>query len=113
MTSQSDLSPPTPGRRAFLAGSAAAYGMISNGIAQAADAAPVVHSFGLTNWKTNGTSPGFARPEALADRFASSSDSDASDHRGLLADGRRLRVLGGVAWRGLSFTDTFFLGTAA
>ena len=50
-----------PGRRAFLAGSVAAYGVASAGVVRAAEPTIVVHSFGLTNWKTNGTSPGFAR----------------------------------------------------
>ena len=50
-----------PGRRAFLAGTAATYGVVSARIARAAETPAIVHSFGLANWKTNGTSAGFAR----------------------------------------------------
>lgn len=61
MTFKPYPSPRRPGRRAFLAGSVAAYGVMSGGIAQAADATSVVHSFGLTNWQAKATSAGFAR----------------------------------------------------
>jgi hypothetical protein len=61
MPFKSDFPARRPGRREFLMGSVAAYGVISGGVAQAADTPPIVHSFGLTNWQSKGTSAGFAR----------------------------------------------------
>lgn len=49
-----------PGRRAFLVGTAATYGVTSGRVARAAEPSTLMHSFGLTNWKA-APSAGFAR----------------------------------------------------
>jgi hypothetical protein len=49
-----------PNRRAFLAGTAAAA-IVSSKNVNAAETPVTIQSFGLTNWKSNGTSAGFAR----------------------------------------------------
>ncbi len=75
MSSHPSSAIPRPGRRAILAGSAAS-GLLAAGAVSAAPpptpspaAGPsslsAVHSFGLTNWKSNGPSAGFARQGVL------------------------------------------------